>query len=137
MATDRLVPPPPPPPLNNDCNHYTIHDYHLTINDPLAFNHVIVLRSRYGVAAPNSTDADFVLLVDVTMHIDPSNTTVRLSAALSALEDLTFCLGGVSLLNLTVPHSRDWEQQPVWFHGSTGGWLLHSDNDSLPCQSSS
>lgn len=85
----------------------------------------------YAVPAPNTTDGEVALLVNVTMHVDPTNTTLRMSTTLTAVVDLSFCLGGISLLNLTVPHEQDWDTQPALFHGSTGGYADASSNNAF------
>ena len=81
----------------------------------------------YGVPPPNATaQQGDVLLVKVTLDVDPRNSSVRMRATLSALADLPFCLGGVSLLNLTVPHGKDWDTQPALTRAHTGIWGTES-----------
>ena len=86
----------------------------------------------YGMPAPSAGAAgDDILLVRVTFDIDPTNSTIRLYATLSALADLPFCLGGVSILNVSVAHAQYWDQQPASILGLTGGYADRDQNNAL------
>ena len=50
--------------------------------------------------------ADTAAHLRVRVDVDARNTTVRVTTDITALVDLPFCLGGVAVLNLTVPNPR-------------------------------
>ena len=60
--------------------------------------------------------ADHSLRFDVTIFTDSTEEVVRVQSNLTALTTLTRCVGGLALLNLTLPHSG-----PTTLYGSTGG----------------
>jgi hypothetical protein len=62
---------------------------------------------------------DHSLRFDVTISTDASSSVVRVQSNLTALKTLTSCVGGLALLNLTLPHS-----EPTTLYGSTGGCAL-------------
>ena len=61
---------------------------------------------------------DTRLRFDVLLQTDPTSTVARLNATVTALEPLGACLGGVSILRLTLP---DQPGATTTLHGSTGG----------------